>query len=157
ANETPFDIMASPASVGSTLLDAAGPTYLGPRDAIKLAFNDSGTTVQRSNLPSQSVSVTVTDPSNKAPAGIAPFTIHSVSSIGELPSLSVPNTLPSGNPLHGSTFQVKAIAVNGHLNTPAQEDYYAFTGHTNQLMTIQVISSNNTLNPQPIIPELILI
>ena len=35
AFNTPFDIMASPASVGTTILNATGPTYFGVRDLIK--------------------------------------------------------------------------------------------------------------------------
>ena len=35
------DLMASPASVGTTLLDALGNTYFGERDLIKLAFDDA--------------------------------------------------------------------------------------------------------------------
>src|SRR5262249_54164543 len=38
ATETPHHVMASPNSLGTTLFDAAGPTYLGEREAIKLAF-----------------------------------------------------------------------------------------------------------------------
>ena len=45
ATETPYDVMASPASVGTSLYDATRVTFFGERDAVKLAFADSGTTV----------------------------------------------------------------------------------------------------------------
>ena len=52
---TQGDVIASPASVGSTLADAAdGLAQLGARDAITLAFITDGTTVDSD----------VTDPSN---------------------------------------------------------------------------------------------
>src|SRR4029079_18744409 len=57
AFETPFDVMASPGSVGSTLMDAAGQTFLGERDAIKLAFNDTGTVLRQQGLSTQSATV----------------------------------------------------------------------------------------------------
>src|SRR5207248_7532362 len=41
--------------------------------------------------------------------------------------------------------------------TPAQEDFYAIQGTAGQLITIQVISRNNTLNSHPIVPELELV
>ena len=41
----PYHVMGSPASVGTSLYDATRVTFFGERDAIKLAFADSGTTV----------------------------------------------------------------------------------------------------------------
>src|SRR5262245_20849104 len=42
---------------GPTLVDAAGPTYLGERDAIVLSFNDTGTVMRQDSLPTQQVSL----------------------------------------------------------------------------------------------------
>ncbi len=39
-----YDVIASPASVGTSLFDAASTTFFGERDDISLAFADSGTT-----------------------------------------------------------------------------------------------------------------
>ena len=50
-----------------------------------------------------------------------------------------------------------AVAINGTLKTNTQEDFYAFSGQAGQLMNFQVISNNDTLNPNPIIPELVLV
>src|SRR5262245_26902518 len=143
ANETPGDIMASPDSVGTTLQDAASPTHLGERDAIKLAFNDTGTVLQQSSLATQPVSV--------IPG------VTSAYVVGDLPGLTVPNTLPAGTRDYGQTFNVSAVAINGTLATPTQEDFYAFNATAGQVMTFQVISLNNTLNAHPIIPELIVL
>jgi hypothetical protein len=154
ATETTSDIMASPSSVGSTLLQAAGTTWVGERDAIKLAFNDSGTVLAQPNLATQSVSVTTTLP---PAAGGRTLTITSAYVVGNLPSLAVPNTLRPGARDYGATFNVTAVAVNGTLATTAEEDFYAFNAHAGQLMTFQVISNNNTLNPRPIISELLVV
>src|SRR5262249_6620848 len=143
AVETPFDVMASPDSVGSTLPDAAGQTFLGERDSIKLAFNDTGTVLQQQGLPTQSAIVLG-----------KPATAYVV---GDLPALAVPNTIPTGFPGAGTLFNVTAVAVDGRLQTPAQEDYYAFHGHAGQVLTFQVISNYATLNAQPVLnPELAL-
>src|SRR5260370_36177741 len=83
ATETPQDIMASPASVGSSLLDAAGQTYLGERDAIKLAFNDTGTVLHQQNLQTETAAV----PSSEILTPSAYLPHH-------LPTLAVPTTLP---------------------------------------------------------------
>ena len=154
ATATPQDVMASPDSVGTTLLDAAGvngATYLGQRDAIKLAFNDTGTVLQRQNLTAVPVSV-----STALPNGI-PFMIDNAYVLPALPTLAVPNTLPAGVTGSGLTDSTTALAVNGTLFAPNEEDFYAFTGQAGQLMNFQVISATNTLNPYPILPELVLV
>jgi hypothetical protein len=90
-------------------------------------------------------------------AGGGSLTIRSAYVVGSLPSLAVPNTLRPGARDYGATFNVTAAAVNGALATPAQEDFYAISGHAGELMTFQVISYNNTLNPRPILPELLVV
>src|SRR5262249_38754710 len=74
--------------------------------------------------------------------------------VGDLPGLTVPNTLIAGTRDYGQTFDVNAAAINGTLATRTQEDFYAINGQAGQVMTLQVISRNNTLNAHPIIPEL---
>jgi hypothetical protein len=158
AVETARDIMASPDSVGSTLLDAAGvngPTYFGARDDIKLAFNDTGTVLSQQSLSQEAVSLHG-GPSDLSKAYYLP-SAGAPSQPLTLPSLAVPNTLPPTARDSGKTFNVTALAVNGTLATKTQEDFYAFTGHAGQVMTFQVISNDDTLNPHPIIPELVLV
>jgi hypothetical protein len=129
ATETPRDVMASPDAVGSTLSDAAGingPTYLGERDAVKLAFNQTGTVLQRQNLPATAAPVS----SNLFGT---PFTIDNVSVLRSLPSPAVPNPLPAGVTGAGQTFAVSALAVNSTLYAPNLEDFYSFTGQAGEL------------------------
>src|SRR5262249_55111877 len=78
--------------------------------------------------------------------------------LGNLPALAVPNTLldPTAHDF-GKVFDVTALAVDGTLSTPTEEDYYSFHGARGQVMNIQVISINNTRNPNPIISELLLV
>src|SRR5262249_14889097 len=90
-------------------------------------------------------------------AGGGALTITSAYAVGNLPSLAVPNTLRPGARDYGKTFNVTAVAVNGTLARTTQQDFYAFNGHAGQLMTFQVTSNNNTLNPHPIIPELLVV
>ncbi len=145
ANETPQDIMASPSSVGSTLQDAANGTYLGERDAITLAFNDTGNVLAQQDLATQSVS-----PSTGQVQ--LPSTAYTV----PMQSLAVPNTLLSSSARdYGLTFDVTAAAVNGTLRTPGQADFYAIQGTAGQVVTFLVISNNMTLNPRPFNPELV--
>ena len=68
-----YDVIASPASVGTSLYDAANVTFFGERDDIAMAFADSGTTT----------SETPGDP-NTSVATAQPVT---------LAPLAVPNTL----------------------------------------------------------------
>ena len=153
--------MASPDAVGSTLLDAAGQTYLGERDAIDLAFNDTGLVEQQQNLTTENPGVNVTLPP-EAQLTLAEerdpnFTITSAYALGTPPPLSVPNTLPAGVPGSGDTFDATAIAVDGTLpayggarsQDPAPLDFYSFDGSAGQLMSFQIISNTNTQNPSP--------
>ncbi len=163
AIETPFDVMASPDSVGSTLLDAAGangPTYLGERDDVALAFNDTGAVQQKQNLPTETVAVSGVLPLTAQVLGEgADFAFNKeyvLGASGNVPSLAVPNTLPAGVPGAGTTFAVTATAVNATL-APGGADFYAFNGTASEVMTFQVISNTNTQNAQPIIPELLVV
>jgi Ca2+-binding RTX toxin-like protein len=148
ATQTPNDVMASPDSVGTTLEDAAGQTYLGERDLINLAFNDTGTSYSQSNL-----SIVQAVKSNPTGNEVVLPDAGTVYQLGNLPALAVPNTLPAGVPGAGQTFAVTAAAVNATINT-GQVQYYAFQGSAGELMAFQVISSTNTLNPHPILPAL---
>ena len=123
---TPYDVMASPASVGSSLYDATQVTFFGERDAVKLAFADSGTTV---------VEATGT---NNSPGTAQALT---------LTPLAVPNTLLVGQDV-GATFQVSAVDVNGAIllgaNGTSNIDYYAFTATAGQLFNLSVLSQTLT-------------
>ncbi|HUY32931.1 MAG TPA: PKD domain-containing protein [Pirellulales bacterium] len=157
ATETPEHIMASPGSMGTTLLQAAGldssgnptqPTYFGEREAVKLAFNDTGTVVQQADLPTQTLSSSLAQNLLGASTGTA-YTL------GTLPSLAVPNTLENPSDVgYGKTFNVQAIDVNAAITTPTQADFYAFSGTAGQVFQFEVISATNTSNPNPFQAEL---
>ncbi len=78
--------------------------------------------------------------------------------LGELPQLAVPNPLlDPGSAGYGQTFQAVALGVLGTIATPGQEDFYAITGHAGQVLSFEVTSVDNTLNPRPFPPELIVL
>jgi Ca2+-binding RTX toxin-like protein len=143
AVDTPSDVMASPASVNSPLIDAAGPTQLGERDALHLAFNDNGTLLRAQDLTGQ------VRPVSGVPG------VTSAVALGELPQLAVPNPLlDPGSVGYGQTFQAAALGVLGTIAAPGQEDFYAIPGHAGEVMSFEVTAEDNTLNPRPFPPEL---
>jgi Ca2+-binding RTX toxin-like protein len=125
AVETYHHVMASPESVGSSLTDAVGSVYPGEREAIKLAFDESGVVVDE----------------QPGPHG----TFATAQALGELPALNVPNTLQPGDLHYGQTLVVGALDVVGALTLdPAtgrsQNDVYSFTGHAGDLYDFDVYS-----------------
>ncbi|HWB13177.1 MAG TPA: PKD domain-containing protein [Pirellulales bacterium] len=145
APETPADVMASPASVGTTLNQAAQLTYLGERDAIKLAFNDSGVVVNQAGLPTAS-----------PPAGVeGKAFVTNAYQLGALPALAVPNTIEDPtNRDFGQPFYVKALDVSGSLSAANEQDFYAFQGLPDEVVNVLAISAADTLNPHPFFTEL---
>jgi len=138
APETPEHIMSSPDSTGVTLTQSASGTFFGEREDIKLAFVDTGTTINSSSLAHNSLAT--------------------AQALGVLPGLFVPNTImnPSDRD-YGKTLAVRAIDVVGALvpnpNDPqhrATDDYYSFTGNAGDIVNIQAISSALTRNTKPI-------
>ena len=123
---TPYDVMSSPASVGTSLYDATRVTFFGERDAVKLAFADSGTAINESNGTNNSV------------ATAQPLT---------LTPLAVPNTLLVGQDV-GDTFQVSAVDVDGAItlgaNGTSNTDYYEFTATAGQLFNFYALSQTIT-------------
>jgi hypothetical protein len=121
---TQGDVIASPASVGSTLVNAAdGLAQLGARDAITLAFINGGTTVASdatdpsnpswSGMPVPTVPAATdgTDPVALDINGVA--TIVSAQPVS-LYDLSVPNPLTTGMDA-GKTFAVSAVNIDGYV------------------------------------------
>jgi Ca2+-binding RTX toxin-like protein len=115
AYETPLHLIASPASVGSTLFDAVGDPFFGEREAIKIAFAESGSVVGES-----------------AAAG-------SLSLVG----LNVPNTLVNGLNA-GKAFAVAAVDVVGSIGLGvdgrSESDTYTFEGQAGDLINIELMS-----------------
>ncbi len=123
ASETPFHIIASPASIGTTIQDASAVTYFGEREAIKLAFNEIGRT-QREPV---------------RPSGTAV-------NLGSLYQLYVPNMLEAGALNSGKVFDVSAVAVVGDLKyTPETDstevDTYRFTGRAGEWFNAELMAA----------------
>jgi Ca2+-binding RTX toxin-like protein len=130
ATETPDHVMGSPASVDVTVQDAAATPYFGEREAIKLAFDWSGTSIPEPAGPHDTFATAVR--------------------LGDdtgLPGLTVPNTLKPGEAHYGTngvpnTFAVGAESVLGDLVIPGDRDLYAFTGLAGQVFTFDLLSEN---------------
>ena len=127
AVDTQYDVMASPASVGTSLFDAANVTFFGERDDVAMAFADSGTTTNE----------TPGDP-NTSVATAQPVTLS---------PLDVPNTLLIGQGT-GDTFDVTAADVVGSIelgaNGQSNADYYAITATAGELLNFQVFAQSLT-------------
>ncbi len=134
---TPNDVIASPASVGSTLQDAAsGQAQLGVRDAITLAFIADGTTL---NSPPMTATpkVKLTPGSTATMVNAAPVSLY---------TLDVPNPVTSGFDA-GKTLDVEAVAINDTISASSGTsvpDYYTFTGQQGMVMSFQVMSASLT-------------
>ncbi|MHC4404873.1 MAG: calcium-binding protein, partial [Planctomycetota bacterium] len=121
AHETPRHLIASPASVRSTLVDAMSDPFIGERAAVKLAYGETGETLFE--LPAVAVQP-----------------------LGELPSLDVPNTIEGGVNA-GVDLDVRAVNVVGSIElisvgdrTISESDRYAFQGRKDEVVTIEVMS-----------------
>ncbi len=127
AVDTAYDVIASPASVGTSLFDAANVTFFGERDDIAMAFADSGTAV------------------NETPGN--PNTSVATAQPVTLSPLSVPNTLLIGQGT-GDVFNVTAADVVGSIQLGADgqsnADYYAITATAGELLNFQVRSQSLT-------------
>ncbi len=133
ASETPFHIIASPASVGTSIANAIGITFFGPREAIKLAFNETGQTQREvaRGLGSHNTLATAED-------------------LGDLIPLYVPNLAPEGFTDAGKVFKVAALTVVGDLFSGEQAgttevDYYKFTGKAGEYVNIELLV--NSIRP----------
>ncbi|MBI1324764.1 DUF4214 domain-containing protein [bacterium] len=175
---TQGDLMASPASVGSSLANAAsGLAQLGARDAIALAFIRGGTTVASNT----------TDPSNPnwtgmpaptvaaAPEVTSPVALTGVGTVTAQPvnlyTLDVPNPITTGFDANKS-FDVSAVNINGYLGgsaavldgngnpiinpatgkayTATRANYYTFSGAAGQVMSFQVKSASISSIKNPV-------
>ncbi len=134
ATETNLHLIASPASVGSTISDAARDLFFGERESIRLAFNEIG----RSIL--------------EAHSGLNGHnTIASANDLGELAQLYVPNNAPAGLTNSGKLFDVSAMAVVGELKhdvalNSTEKDYYKFTGRAGEYVNSELLV--NSLLPR---------
>ena len=105
AFDTTYDIMSSPASVGSDRFSDLGSLYFGERDDIELAIAVADPSAVRTTQ--QSVTTSLSSPQALT-----------------LASLSIPNTLGPDNLDYGKQFLVTAKQVDGHTN--GENDFYSF-------------------------------
>src|SRR5262249_52174378 len=107
--------------------DAVGITFFGEREAVKLAFADTGTAVPEQAAPHDS--------------------LLTAQPLGDLAGLAVPNTLAPGFVNSGKVFVVSALDVIGsvdQVNGRSEDDYYSFTGRQGDLFNFQVLSNSLT-------------
>lgn len=120
ATETGDNIMASPASVGSSLANLLTPTSLSARSATKLAF-------------AQTPTVT---PETGAPHG----TLGTAQAL-TLPTISIPNTALPTDALFGQPLAADVEVITGEISVGGETDLYSFTAEAGDLFNIEVMSS----------------
>ena len=123
ADETVMHIMASGASVNSTLFDAINDPFFGEREAIKLAYGEDGSPTNEQSAPHYSTT-------DAQPLLLQP--------------LVVPDTDLTGVNAD-QIFDVTAADVVGYLGLDAAgnslNDYYSFTAQAGTLINLQVMSA----------------
>ncbi|MBX9627477.1 MAG: tandem-95 repeat protein, partial [Gemmataceae bacterium] len=140
AGETVRHIMASPASLGSSVADAIAPTWFGERELIKMAWADAGVSRPEAALPTAAASGGLPAPvTSKVGAG------GRVKDLGNLPELAVPNLLPQGATHSGKTLAVRAAGVVGRLDLNsatgrAESDVYAVAGRAGEFLSAELYS-----------------
>ncbi len=128
--QTTSDIMASPASVGSTISDALLQPFFGERDAVKLAFIAGGA---------------VENEESAAPGDHG--SVGSAQLVNLLP-LATFNTITRGYGA-GKLFSAAAVDLLGSINidpstSQAEFDFYAFEGRAGDLLNIEAFSYSLT-------------
>lgn len=119
ATETNDHLMASPASVGSSVNDLLSLTGLSERSAIKLAFSQIGTTITEAAGAKNTL------------ATAQPITLSNI---------TVPNTITTGMNAGPDDFSVDALSITGSLPVGGEFDYYRFDGAANDLLNIELMS-----------------
>jgi Ca2+-binding RTX toxin-like protein len=133
AVDTPLHIMSSPASTRSNLIASAGDTFFGEREALKLAFADTGTVTAEGSTP------------------------HGVPGAAQsliLKPVSVPETLRAGADV-GTSLSARAIDLTGSIQIDpttglSENDWYSFTANAGDVFTLEVLSRTLARIPQGI-------
>ena len=125
AVDTPLHIMSSPASTRTELIAAVGDAFFGEREAVKLAFFDTG----------EVTAEVATTHNTRATAQVLPMA-----------GVFVPNTLVATNVV-GQTaatqFNAQAANVVGRIDLAAgvsENDFYSFVAQAGDLVTIELLS-----------------
>jgi len=141
ALESTWHVMASPASVGSSLFDAIGQPFFGERELVKLAFADHAPSVAQVGTLIVPESPDA-QKSGSLPAALGDTKAQPLTLLG----LSVPNTMSKGYDA-GKQFVVTAVDVAGQIKlkgAQSESDYYSFTLPATQNVTIEVMSTSLT-------------
>lgn len=132
ADETANHLIASPASIRTSLADALADPYFGEREAFKLAFGETGTSIFESSVADKTDTLTVGN------------TIYPVQALGDLTSVSVPNTIQ--NPIaenFGVQLDAAAANVLGRIEidgSTSENDFYSFHANAGDVLTVEVFS-----------------
>ncbi|MFV2066546.1 MAG: beta strand repeat-containing protein [Pirellulales bacterium] len=135
AGETANHLIASPASVRTSLVDALGNPFFGEREALKLAFGEHGRTVFEDDaLKTDVINI-----------GTGTFAVQP---LGPLPPLAVPNTLVAGaNVTSGPAIKAGAASVAGSIvlvgppgSETSESDFYSFQAQTGDVVTVELMS-----------------
>ncbi|MFO0913456.1 MAG: calcium-binding protein [Pirellulales bacterium] len=118
AFETTDTLMASPASVGSTLLDAVGNPSFNERSAVKIAFSEYGSVISEAAANHDTLT-------NAQPVA--------------LQDLYVPNTLRDGLN-KGKDFAVQAATVVSQISVAGEKDLYRFQAKSGDLLNFEIMS-----------------
>ena len=118
ASESTDHIMASPASVGSSLGDTLTPSWFSERSATKLAFNETPNVTNEQGLPHST-----------------PGTAQAVNQV----PLAVPNTIASGANA-GLPLVADAWSVTGAILTSGEMDYYSFNANAGDIYSFELMS-----------------
>ena len=122
AADTPLHVMSSPASTRSDLIAAAGDTFFGVREAVKLAFADTGTvtaeTGRRARRPTARTPRASRSPWQ--PDRVRPEHVSGPAGVGRRRAGARPSRA--------------ADVVGAHRRTrrstgPSENDWYSFAGH----------------------------
>ncbi len=132
ALETSDHLISSPASVRTTLSDALGNPYFGEREALKLAFAETGQTSIELPDVEKTDSITV--------AGVT----YPVQPFGDLPSLAVPNTIENETARNfGVAIEASAANVIGSIElngATSENDFYSFNASAGDQVSVEVLS-----------------
>ena len=136
ASATSEHLISSPASVGTTLSDAIANPYFGQREALKLAFGETGASTLEVDSAQKLLPIAGVDGN-----GVA-------QDLGPLHPMQVPNTIDdpaaigydaNANPIPASFHSVLGsiqLATNGK----SENDFYAFDAVASDVITIELYS-----------------
>ncbi|HUG71297.1 MAG TPA: PKD domain-containing protein, partial [Pirellulaceae bacterium] len=123
-------LLASPASIGTRLIDALGDPEFGPRELLKLAYLDQG--VVEFELESLKQTRIVQEAGVAMSVPVQSLNPDVDGAPGPLPSLAAPGVIAASINIVGS--------IELDSTGRSESDYYAFVGNAGDVLTIEVLS-----------------